>query len=260
MTFHTWPHSSSNLIHRVVLPPELSCSSSSVDCNRKEMKSFISADDHWKIKRFVSVYTLQPLDPAWAFYLNVNHSIQYQYTAAAFRDSRVRNQKSHGSFILSYSFFLISCARVSPASERVVTFHPKHTSRISLFTLLFFSHPARKWQKIAITEDEMGAGGADPLSLSSTVLLQTQETFSMLLLFNTHVGGSLTDYSFKSHLSVGHQTSFKLIKIMGGIKKHKQAWRNTWGMRFYTWVWLWWFLVHSWCELWFEKERGQFSL
>lgn len=41
----------------------------------------------------------------------------------------------------------------------------------------------------------------------------------MLLLFNTHVGGSLTDYSFKSHLSIGHQTSLKLIKIMGGIKK-----------------------------------------
>lgn len=67
----------------------------------------------------------------------------------------------------------------------------------------------------------MGAGGADPLSsasLRSTVLLQTQETFSMLLLFDTHVGGSLTDYSFKSHLSISHQT-FKLIKIIGGIKK-----------------------------------------
>lgn len=74
----------------------------------------------------------------------------------------------------------------------------------------------------------MGAGGADPLSsasLRSTVLLQTQETFSMLLLFDTHVGGSLTDYSFKSHLSISHQT-FKLIKIIGGIKK-KQAWRKT---------------------------------
>lgn len=43
----------------------------------------------------------------------------------------------------------------------------------------------------------------------------------MLLLFNTHVGGSLMDYSFKSHLSICHQTSFKLIKIIGGIKKNK---------------------------------------
>lgn len=68
-----------------------------------------------------------------------------------------------------------------------------------------------RWGRVALT-----------LSLSSTVLLQTQETFSMLLLFNTHVGESLTDYSFKSRLSIGH-TSFKLIKIMGGIKKTKTS-------------------------------------
>lgn len=44
----------------------------------------------------------------------------------------------------------------------------------------------------------------------------------MLLLFDTHVGGSVTDCSFKSHLSISHQTSFTLIKRIGGIRTSRE--------------------------------------
>lgn len=124
-----------------------------------------------------------------------------------------RNHKPHClSCLLSNFFcsFLVSCARISKnewwPSTRII---------LHILTFfLFFCCPSEKWQTIAITEAERRGWTALTLSpllacslvASNRLPLQTRVDGKLLLLLSdTHAGGNLTDYSFKSHLSTGHQ-------------------------------------------------------
>lgn len=148
---------------------------------------------------------------------------------------------------LCFSLTVQESARPARMLKTSGDISPETSFMCFLFTSYFYSFVI-PWK---MTDDSHNGGRDTGMCRSETSSLVCSPTLwwpvltaapntgviSMLLLFDTHAGGNLTDDSFKSHLSINPETSCPLIKwSWRQYKAQRRMRKKTGGMCFYYYL------------------------